>query len=143
VSTTLDRLAWNNSTLLHGDVAEEVANLKNQPGNGKRRSAEGTTPTALELIDTKTTSRGVVVHTYQPSGKPQYGSVTLEQEGDVVRGTRPVGGQRDGADPGRAVRRRQDRQGRVPAAPDHATCLTRATLGAAALTPSDAHRRRR
>lgn len=54
-------------------------------GNGKRLFADGTTPTALKLIDTKTTSRGVVAHVYQPSGKPEYGSVALEREGDVVK----------------------------------------------------------
>ncbi len=118
VSTTLDRVQWNNSILLPGDVAGEVAKLKRQPGNelqvhgsatlvrtlmkhglvdeyrllihpvvlgnGKRPFAGGTTPTALELIGTKTTSRGVVAHIYRPSGKPEYGSVALEQEGDAV-----------------------------------------------------------
>jgi len=33
VSTTLDRVQWNNSVLLQGDVAGEVARLKRQPGN--------------------------------------------------------------------------------------------------------------
>jgi dihydrofolate reductase len=33
VSTTLDRVEWNNSTLLRGDVAGRVAALKRQPGN--------------------------------------------------------------------------------------------------------------
>jgi dihydrofolate reductase len=31
-SKTLDKVAWNNSTLLEGDVAEAVAELKRQPG---------------------------------------------------------------------------------------------------------------
>jgi len=57
-------------------------------GAGQRLFADGTTPTALELIGTKITSRGVVAHVYQPSGQPQYGSVAPEQEGDVV--TDPV-----------------------------------------------------
>jgi len=57
-------------------------------GSGKRLFAEGTTPAALKLVGTTTTSRGVVAHTYQPSGRPQYGSVAPEQEGDVV--TDPV-----------------------------------------------------
>ena len=118
-STTLDRVQWNNSALLRGDVAAEVAKLKRQRGNelqvhgsaalirtlmehglvdeyrllihpvvlgnGQRLFADGTTPAALELIDTKTTSRGVVAHIYQPSGKPQYGSAVPEHEGDVVK----------------------------------------------------------
>jgi dihydrofolate reductase len=32
VSRTLDRLSWNNSMLLRGDVADEVASLKSQEG---------------------------------------------------------------------------------------------------------------
>lgn len=32
VSTTLDNAEWNNSTIIMGDVAEEVARLKAQPG---------------------------------------------------------------------------------------------------------------
>jgi dihydrofolate reductase len=40
-------------------------------GNGKRLFADGTTPAALELMGMKTTSRGVVVHIYRPSGKPE------------------------------------------------------------------------
>jgi len=31
-STTLKKLDWNNSHLIRGDVAREVANLKKQPG---------------------------------------------------------------------------------------------------------------
>ena len=31
-STTLETVEWNNSTLLKGDIAEGVANLKEQPG---------------------------------------------------------------------------------------------------------------
>ncbi len=119
VSTTLDRVEWNNSVLLEGDVAAEVAKLKRQPGNelqvhgsaalirtlmkhglvdeyrllihpvvlgsGARLFADGTTPAALELIGTKTTSRGVVAHIYLPSGKPEYGSAAAEQEDGVVK----------------------------------------------------------
>jgi dihydrofolate reductase len=32
VSTTLDAVEWQNSTLIEGDVAEEIAKLKQQPG---------------------------------------------------------------------------------------------------------------
>lgn len=32
VSTTLERAEWNNSTLIKGDVAKEIARLKQQPG---------------------------------------------------------------------------------------------------------------
>ncbi|HZC72092.1 MAG TPA: dihydrofolate reductase family protein [Jatrophihabitans sp.] len=108
-STTLQRAEWNNSTLVHGDLVEQVTRLKQQPGNelqvhgsgtliqtlmqhnlidayrlfihpvvlgnGKRLFTTGTTPTALKLVDIKTTSRGVVVHAYEPSGTPEYGAV--------------------------------------------------------------------
>jgi dihydrofolate reductase len=128
VSGTLDQVRWHNSTLLTGDVSEEVARLKRQPGNelqihgsgslvqalmrhdlideyrlfihpvvlgnGNRLFPRGTTPTALRLIDTRTTGRGVTVNTYQPLGRPEYGAAGLRQEGDVVKGTstsRPPG----------------------------------------------------
>lgn len=32
VSTTLDKVEWQNSTLLKGNLAEEITNLKQQPG---------------------------------------------------------------------------------------------------------------
>jgi dihydrofolate reductase len=32
VSTTLDKAEWNNSTVIKGDIAEEVRRLKEQPG---------------------------------------------------------------------------------------------------------------
>jgi hypothetical protein len=54
-------------------------------GNGARLFADGTTPAALDLIGTKTTSRGVVAHIHLPSGKPEYGSAAAEQEDGVVR----------------------------------------------------------
>jgi dihydrofolate reductase len=44
-------------------------------GQGRRLFAEGSVPTALRLLGTRTTSRGVVAHTYQPVGRPTYGSV--------------------------------------------------------------------
>lgn len=118
-STTLERLEWNNSKLIQGDLFEQVAQLKRQAGDelqvygsatlirrlmerdlideyrllihpvvlgtGKRLFAEGTTPTAFELLETKTTGRGVVVHVYHALGNPSYGSVGLEQTGDVVK----------------------------------------------------------
>jgi dihydrofolate reductase len=119
VSTTVDRVPWNNSVLLRGDVAEQVAGLKRQPGrelqvhgsavlvrtlmehglvdeyrllihpvvlgHGKRLFADGTTPAALKLTGTETTSRGVVAHIYQPSGQPEYGAAAAEPEGGVVK----------------------------------------------------------
>jgi dihydrofolate reductase len=103
-SKTLDKVTWNNSTLIRGDLIAEVTKLKAGPGEelqvhgsgnlaqtliqhglideyrlwfhpivlgtGKRLFAEGTAPIALKLIETKTTGTGVVIHVYQPAGKP-------------------------------------------------------------------------
>jgi dihydrofolate reductase len=108
VSNTLAEVEWSNSTLIRGDVAEEITRLKQQPGRelqvhgsghlaqtlmahdlideyrlwvypvvlgkGTRLFPDGTTPAALRLVDTKTTSTGVVIHVYQPAGRPTYGS---------------------------------------------------------------------
>jgi dihydrofolate reductase len=74
-------------TLMKHDLIDEYRLLINPVvlGSGRRLFADGTTPTALELIDTKITSRGVAVHSYRPSGQPQYGSAVAEQDGDVFK----------------------------------------------------------
>jgi dihydrofolate reductase len=42
VSTTLEQAEWNNSSLIKGNVAEEVAKLKQQPGRDIGMSGSGT-----------------------------------------------------------------------------------------------------
>jgi len=42
VSTTLDRAEWQNSTLISGNVAEEITKLKQQPGRNINMSGSGT-----------------------------------------------------------------------------------------------------
>lgn len=106
VSTTLDKVEWgkwDNATLLKGNLAEEIAKLKQQPGKnigvagsstlvysllqndlldeltlmvypvvastGKRLFKDGSDLKRLKLVDTKTTSTGVVFLTYQPAKK--------------------------------------------------------------------------
>ena len=46
-------------------------------GSGKRLFPEGITPSALQLVETKTTSSGVVIHVYKPAGEPAFGSFDL------------------------------------------------------------------
>ncbi len=100
-STTLkEPLPWSNSTLLKGDAAEAVAELKAQPGkdivvlgsgallqslmrrdlvdqyvlqihplvlgSGSRLFTDGLFAT-LRLVDTRTTTTGVVIVTYEPA----------------------------------------------------------------------------
>jgi len=118
-SRTLQSLEWGNSRLIEGDVATEVARLKQQPGrelqvhgsgelvqtlmendlvdeyrlwlypvvlgHGKRLFRPGSAPAALRLVDSKMTSAGVVIHVYQPAGKPTFGSFTLEQSSGTTR----------------------------------------------------------
>jgi dihydrofolate reductase len=48
-------------------------------GEGKRLFARGTIPAALKLVDTTTSSTGVLIHTYERAGEVQYGSFALEQ----------------------------------------------------------------
>jgi dihydrofolate reductase len=109
VSKTLDRVEWNNSALIQGDVVEEIRKLKRRPGRelqvhgsgglaqtliendlvdeyrlwffpvvlgrGKRLFGAGAVPATLKLVDSRTTSTGVAIHTYARTGEMQYGSV--------------------------------------------------------------------
>jgi dihydrofolate reductase len=120
-SRTLDKVEWNNSVLLKGDVAEEVAKLKAQDGPeiqvhgsadliqtllrhslidefrlwifpvvvgaGKRLFAGGTVPAGLRLVDSKTSSTGVIIATFEPAGPIPYGSFAFEDptEAEVER----------------------------------------------------------
>jgi dihydrofolate reductase len=47
ISTTLDKVEWKNSTLVKGDIAEEIARLKQQPG--KNIGVAGS-PTLVESL---------------------------------------------------------------------------------------------
>jgi len=99
--TLLEPLPWANSTLLRGEVADSVRQLKNQAGErlvvlgsgdllqtlmrenlideylllvhplvlgtGRRLFAEGCPYARLNLAQTKTTSKGVIIATYRPT----------------------------------------------------------------------------
>ena len=47
-------------------------------GKGKRLFADGTVPAALELVDSKVASTGVVIATYEPAGEIETGTFELE-----------------------------------------------------------------
>jgi len=113
-SRTLERLEWENSQVLEGDVATAVAELKRRPGRelqvhgsgdlaqtlmqhdlvdeyrlltfpvvlgtGKRLFARGAKPLALNRVDSRTTSSGVSIDVYTPTGAPEYGAVGAEYE---------------------------------------------------------------
>lgn len=111
VSRTLDRVDWNNSTLVKGDAVEEIRKLKEMDGpemqvhgsgnliqtllknnlidrmhvwifpvaigDGKRLFGEGTNPSGLKLVDSKVSSTGVIIATYEPMGELKTGSFAV------------------------------------------------------------------
>ena len=68
-------------TLLQQDVIDEfrVWIFPVVLGSGKRLFADGTLPAGLELVDSKTSTTGVVFLTYTRAGEPRYGSFALEE----------------------------------------------------------------
>jgi dihydrofolate reductase len=48
-------------------------------GTGKRLFARGAIPGALKLVDTKTSSTGVAIQSYERAGDIQYGSFAVDQ----------------------------------------------------------------
>jgi dihydrofolate reductase len=63
-------------TLIEHDLVDEYRLLyfPVHLGSGKKLFADGAKAAALKLLDTKTTSMGVVIATYEPAGPPKYGS---------------------------------------------------------------------
>lgn len=49
-------------------------------GSGKRLFADGTVPAALKLVDSRVSTTGVVIGTYEPSGDIVLGSFALDVE---------------------------------------------------------------
>jgi dihydrofolate reductase len=52
-------------------------------GTGKRIFGDGTIPKGLKLVDSKTSSTGVLIATYQPAGEVEIGSFALEEPTDA------------------------------------------------------------
>jgi len=108
VSRTLRKLDWNNSTLVTGNIPEEIRKLKRGDGHelqvhgssnliqtllkhdlvdefrlkiypvtvghGKRLFGDGTMPASFKLLESKTSTTGVVVATYRRDGEIKTGS---------------------------------------------------------------------
>ena len=111
-SRTLNSVEWQNSSLIKGDVGEQVSALKDQAGpeiqvhgsgnliqtlmkhdlidefqvmifpvllgTGKRLFADGTIPAGLMLVESQTSSTGVVIAKYERAGEVKYGSFALD-----------------------------------------------------------------
>ena len=112
VSTTLTDPQWADTTVLSGDVAAAVGELKAEPGGELQVHGSGnlarwlldnqlvdeitlliypvvigqgtrlfpaTGPdTALELVDSRSTSSGVTIQVYRPTGRPEYATATAD-----------------------------------------------------------------
>src|ERR1700716_2715441 len=113
-STTLTEPRWANTTVLSGEVAAAVRELKAKPGRelqvhgsgalirwlldnqlvdeitlfvcpvvigqGTRLFPETGPDTAVDLVDSRATPKGVTIQVYRPSGRPQYGTGTFDLE---------------------------------------------------------------
>jgi dihydrofolate reductase len=109
-STTLTDPQWADTTVLSGDVAGAIGELKSEPagelqvhgsgalvrwlldnrlvdeitlftypvviGQGTRLFPETGPDTALELVDSCATPKGITIQVYRPSGRPQYATAT-------------------------------------------------------------------
>src|SRR5438128_7895856 len=105
---------WAGTTVLHGDVATAVGDLKAHQdgtllvpgsgalvrwllandlvdqldlltypvviGQGTRLFPDSGPDVALDLVNSRTTSRGITIQTYRPLGRPEYATSTVDPE---------------------------------------------------------------
>lgn len=78
--------SWNLiQTLLKHDLVDEYR-LWIFPlvlGSGKRIFEDGTIAAGLKLVDSRTSSTGVLIARYERAGKPEYGSFALDEPTDA------------------------------------------------------------
>lgn len=113
-STTLTDPQWANTTVLPGELAAAVGELKAKPGRelqvhgsrtlvrwlldndlvdelnlllfpvvvgqGTRLFPDTGPATALELVESRATPSGVTIQVYRPTGRPQYGTATVDMK---------------------------------------------------------------
>ena len=110
-STTLSDPQWADTTVLSGDIAAAVGELKAKPGRelqvhgsgalfrwlldndlvddmnlfifpvvvgqGTRLFPDSGPDTALDLVDSRVTRKGVTIQVYRPTGRPRYATATM------------------------------------------------------------------